>query len=53
MTTKIKLTVAEVVLVVVMAMGLLTAVQFHTSTTAGSSYQEIAGDTCSSDCSTG
>lgn len=54
MTTKIKLTVAEVVLVVVMAMSMLTAVQLHTGTvTAGFHAQEVAGDICSTECGVG
>ncbi len=54
MTTKIKLTMVEVVLVVVMAMSLLTAVQLHSGSVASGSYfQEVAGEICSSECSVG
>lgn len=54
MTTKIKLTVVEVVLVVMMAMSLLTAVQLNTGSAAAGSYlPDVAGDICSSECSTG
>ncbi|GIK57162.1 MAG: hypothetical protein HND44_20550 [Chloroflexi bacterium] len=54
MTTKVKLTVAEVVLVIVLAMGLLTAVPMKGgSVAAGSHLPDVAGETCGSSCTNG
>ncbi len=55
MTTKIKLTVAEVMLVIVLALSIMTAVQLNTGTVAagGSHLPDVAGETCSSSCTNG
>ncbi|MBX3058475.1 MAG: hypothetical protein KF770_18585 [Anaerolineae bacterium] len=54
MTTKVKLTVAEVVLVIVLAMGLLTAVPMKGSSVAAGTYlPDVAGEACTSSCTNG
>lgn len=54
MTTKVKLTVVEVVFVIVLAMGLLTAVPVKGGSVATDTYlPALAGEACSSSCTNG
>jgi len=51
MTTKIKLTLVEIALVIVLAAGMLTAVQASVhNTAAGFVFPDVAGDSCSDAC---
>lgn len=51
MTTKIKLTLVEIALVIVLAAGMLTAVQASVhNTAAGFVFPDVAGDSCSDSC---
>jgi len=51
MTTKIKLTLVEIALVIVLAAGMLTAVQASVhNTAAGFVFPVVAGDSCSDAC---
>jgi hypothetical protein len=55
MTTKIKLTLVEVVLVIILAVGMLTAVQANRSGVAsgGIYLPDVAGEACSTSCNGG